>query len=112
MEVMNIMNDLNKYTFDHLSDVAKNLIKVFCNTLQISYYDVYNLILKNTTSLAFLNCEGQLIVLGEEKSLELLMKSTIFRTEDFDKPITDEEIKRVLKFYSISISRNPPEVLT
>lgn len=116
MEVINIMDNRKIYIFNQLSDIAKSLIKEFCDTLQISYNDACSLILKNTTSLAFLNCEGQLIVLGKRKSLELLMKSTIFRTEDFDKPITDEEINRVLKFYSISISKEnknpPPEVLT
>lgn len=42
------------------------------------------------------------------------MKSTIFRTENFNKPITNKEIKRVLKFYNINISKEnknpPPEV--
>lgn len=111
------MNDLEikQKIYDDLSDTAKNLINDFCRYLKISDTDAKNLILRNTTSLAFLNCESQLKILGSKKSLELLMKSTIFRTEDFDKPITDEEIKRVLKFYSISISKenkNPPPVMT
>lgn len=111
------MNDLEikKKIYDDLSDTAKNLICDFCRYLDISQIDARNLILKNTTSLAFLNCEGQLKILGSKKSLELLMKSTIFRVSEYDKPISESEINKVSKFYNITITRvseeHPPEVL-
>lgn len=111
------MNDLEikQKIYDDLSDTAKNLINDFCRYLKISDTDAKNLILRNTTSLAFLNCESQLKILGSKKSLELLMKSTIFRISEYHEPISESEINKVLKFYNITVTRvseeYPPEVL-
>lgn len=91
--------------YRNLSKTAKKIVNNFKKTLNISEEDAINLITSNKTAITFLFLESTLILYGEQKSMELLMKVTLFRTSEYNKAITDDEIKRVKKYYDISINR-------
>ena len=91
--------------YKNLSKTATKIVDNFKKTLNISEKDAFNLITSNKTAITFLFLESTLILYGEQKSMELLMKVTLFRTSEYNKAITADEIKRVKKYYDISINR-------
>lgn len=91
--------------YKNLSKTAKRIVDDFTKTLNISKEDAFNLITSNKTAITFLFFESALILYGDQKSMELLMKATLFRTSEYNKAITDDEINRVKKYYDISINR-------
>lgn len=102
------MNDENKakVIYENLPDISKQIIANFQMILQISNIDALKLICSNNTAIVFLFFESVLqIYYGIKKSTELLMKSTIFRTDNYDQPITDKEIDRIKKYYNLDIKR-------
>ena len=88
--------------YKHLSSTALEIIKQFTSILQISEDDSYKLITSNISAITFLYLESGLKLYGDKKSLEILMRFTIYRYENYDSPITDEELQRVKKHYGFT----------
>lgn len=96
---------MNKTIYENLSDTAKQIVDNFQTILQISDTDTLDLICSNITATVFLFFESTLRIYGKKKSTELLMKTILFRTDNYNQPITDEEINRIKKYYDLDIKR-------
>lgn len=94
-----------KIVYENLPDISKQIVANFQTILQISNIDAFKLICSNNTATVFLFFESVLQIYGIKKGAELLMKSTIFRTDNYDQPITDKEINRIKKYYNLDIKR-------
>lgn len=92
--------------YKHLSDTALEIIKLFTTILKISEDDSYKLITSNISAITFLYLESGLKLYGNKKSLEILMRFTLYRSKDYDSPITDEELERVKNHYGFTITRD------
>jgi hypothetical protein len=101
------MNNENKakVVYENLSDISKQIVANFQTILQISNIDALKLICSNSTATMFLLFEPVLQIYGIKRSTELLMKSTIFRTDNYDQPITDKETNRIKEYYNLDIKR-------
>lgn len=87
---------------DHYA--ANDLLKKYCRILGITLEEGKNIFKNNKTVRVMLSGPG-LEFCNQEKFLNALLRSTLFREVGDRGPITEDEIKTVKEYYGIDIKR-------
>lgn len=83
---------------------ANELLKKYCKILGITLEEGKN-IFKNNKTVRFILSGPGIEFVNQERFLNALLRSTLFRKVGDRGPITEQEIKDVKKYYGIDIKR-------
>lgn len=87
--------------FENLDEDNKKVVQIYAEVLNIPEAIAKEILITNTTALSFLSLPSTAALFGYTKTVELLIKTTLFRADGGMYEITEKEKQIVKEYYNI-----------